>query len=81
MRIRLTLDGDIAAQIKAEKKRSGQSLNETVNAYLRSGLQARKHSRSTRPFVVRARRLKPLPGLNFDNVTGLVERAEGPCHR
>ncbi len=81
MRTTLTLEEDVAAQLKAEMKSSGQSFKETVNFYLRLGLHARERSQPIRPFVVRARELNPRPGFDFDNVAELIEQAEGPRHR
>ena len=81
MRTTLTLDEDVAAQLKAEMQASGQSFKETVNYFLRLGLRGRDRSQPMRPFVVRARELKPRPGFDFDNVAELVEKAEGHLHR
>ncbi len=81
MRTTLTLEEDVAAQLKAEMKSSGQSFKDTVNYYLRLGLHAREQSQAVRPFVVRARELNPRPGFDFDNVAELLEQAEGPRHR
>lgn len=81
MRTTMTLEEDVAAQLKAEMKSSGQSFKETVNYYLRLGLHSREQSRPERPFVVRARELNPRPGFDFDNVAELIEQSEGPRHR
>ena len=81
MRTTLTLEEDVAAQLKAEMQSSGQSFKETVNYFLRLGLHARERSQPVRPFVVRARELNPRPGFDFDNVAELIEQAEGPRHR
>lgn len=81
MRTTLTLDEDVAAQLKAEMRSSGQSFKETVNYFLRLGLHTRERAQSVRPFVVRARELHPRPGLDFDNIAELVEQIEGPRYR
>ena len=81
MRTTLTLEEDVAAQLKTEMQSSGQSFKETVNYYLRLGLHARERSQPTRPFVVKARELNPRPGFDFDNVAELLEQAEGPRYR
>ena len=81
MRTTLTLEEDVAAQLKAEMHSSGQSFKETVNYFLRLGLHARDRSQPVRPFVVKARELKARPGFDFDNIAELIEQAEGPRHR
>lgn len=82
MRTTLTLDDDVAAQLKAETRRSGRSLKDVVNEYLRLGLYAKKTQRPRRPFRVEARDLGALrPGLSLDNVGDLLEQLEGPVHR
>lgn len=42
MRTTLTIDDDLATELKAEALRTGQSLNEIVNTALRRGLRARQ---------------------------------------
>lgn len=81
MRTTLTLEEDVAAQLKAEVQSTGQSFKETVNYFLRVGLHARERAEPARPFVVRARELKARPGFDFDNIAELVEQAEGPRYR
>ena len=81
MRTTLTLDDDVAGQLKAEMRATGQSFKETVNYFLRLGLHTRERAQPVRPFVVRARELKARPGFDFDNIAELVEQAEGPRHR
>ena len=81
MRTTLTLEEDVASQLKAEMQSSGQSFKETVNYFLRLGLHTRERSQPIRPFVVKSRELNPRPGLDFDNVAELLEQAEGPRYR
>ncbi|MBI4264559.1 MAG: CopG family transcriptional regulator [Acidobacteria bacterium] len=82
MRTTLTLDDDVAAKLRAEARRSGQSFREVVNEAIRRGLMNRQPSRSTGPFRVAARDLGNLkPGLDLDNIADLLERVEGPAHR
>ena len=78
----LTLDDDVAAKLKAETRRSGRTLKDVVNEYLRLGLYAKKTQQPRRPFHVEARDLGALrPGLSLDNVGDLLEQLEGPVHR
>lgn len=80
MRTTLTLDSDVAAKLRAEAKRSGQSFKKIVNAFLRLGLNIRQTSKPAKPFVVKARALGLRPGLNYDNVGDMLEQLEGPAH-
>ncbi len=81
MRTTLTLEEDVATQLKAEMQASGKTFKETVNYFLRLGLHTRERREPIRPFVVRSRELNPRPGFDFDNVADLIEQAEGPRHR
>ncbi|TDI43443.1 MAG: ribbon-helix-helix protein, CopG family [Acidobacteria bacterium] len=82
MRTTLTLEDDVAAKLKAESKRSGRSLKEIVNEYLRLGFHAKKSDRKRPPFRVHARDMGELrPGLSLDNIGELLEQIEGSTNR
>ncbi len=84
MRTTLTLDEDVAAKLRAEMRRSGESLKAAVNRLLRLGLAAQtgRRERSRRRFVVKPLPLGELqPGLSLDNIGELLERVEGPDHK
>jgi plasmid stability protein len=81
MRTTLTLEEDVAAKLRAEARRSGRSFKEVVNEFLRLGLNARKELKPAKPFVVRARAMVPLPGINFDNIEELLDQIEGPLRK
>lgn len=81
MRTTLTLDEDIAAKLKEDMRHSGRSFKETVNFYLRAGLNAPRAMQTGQPFVVQARALKPRVALEYDKVGELLEIAEGPLHK
>ena len=82
MRTTLTLDDDVAAKLRAESRRTGRPFKEIVNETLRSGLASRHVVARRRTFKIAARDLGNLrPGLCLDNVTELIEQAEGPLHR
>jgi hypothetical protein len=83
MRTTLTLDEDVAAKLKAESRRLDRSFREIVNETLRRGLATQRASGSRRaPFKIAARDLGRLrPGLSLDNVSELIEHAEGAFHR
>ena len=73
MRTTLILDDDVAAKINAEMRRSGKTLEETVNETLRMGLSMQKELRSADPFKVHARKMGTYPGLNYDNISELLD--------
>lgn len=78
----MTLDEDVAAKIRAEMRRSGKSLKQVVNEFLRLGLLSTRQLQSgLKPFRVRPRRLGVRAGLDYDNVAELLEQLEGPQHR
>lgn len=82
VRTTLTLDEDVAAKLRAEAGRSGRSFREVVNDAIRRGLASRKQTRQAGPFTITARDLGRLrPGLDLDNIAGLLERVDGPLHR
>ncbi len=82
MRTTLTLDGDVAAKLKAEARRSGRPFRDVVNDALRVGLVRRQPARPREPFKVGARDLGALrPGLTLDSIAGLLEQVEGPLYR
>jgi hypothetical protein len=80
VRTTLSIDDDIAAIIEQEMRRSGASLKETVNRFLRLGLIAAREP-GRRPFRVVPRALGLPPGMNYDNVEELIESLEGATHR
>lgn len=82
MRTTLTLDDDVAAKLKAESKRSGRSLKDVVNEYLRLGFYAKKNDQTHLPFRVHPINMGELrPGLSLDNIGELLERIEGSANR
>lgn len=84
MRTTVTLDEDVAARLRREMRRSGESFKETVNRLLRLGFstQARRREAPGDRFVIRPLPLgEILPGLSLDNIGELLERVEGPLHR
>ena len=81
MRTTLTLDGDVAAKLRAETRRRNTSFKETVNACLRKGLEAPTDEELARPFTVEPRRLGLRAGLDLDDVGGLLDLLDGPTRR
>jgi hypothetical protein len=81
MRVTLSLDDDVAAELKKEVDQSGRSLEEALNASLRAAIKPRLARTSPKPFEVRAKALHARLGLNLDDIEELLEQAEGPAHR
>jgi plasmid stability protein len=77
-RTTITLDDDVHAKLKAEMRKSGKSLKETVNEALRFGLLTQRAAQKTKPFKVRAKDLGLKPGYSFDKPWELIEEIEGP---
>lgn len=79
-RTTLTLEDDVATRLAAEARRTGKPVKIVANEALRRGLAAA--SREPRPpFRVVARELRARPGVEFDDIHGLIERVEGLRHR
>jgi hypothetical protein len=81
MRTTLTLTADVEEKIKTEMREHGVSFKEAVHTLIRLGDEARKKEPPRRPFKVKARALGERPGLNYDDVWGLIEQIEGPDYK
>ena len=82
MRTTLTLDDDVASELKSLARRSGCTFRDVVNDALRRGLARQAASPPREPSKVEVRDLgRQRPGLNLDNIADLIEQAEGPLHR
>ena len=82
MRTTLTLDDDVAANLKAESRRAGRPFREIVNETLRRGLANRRVTPQRRTFKVTVRDLGNLKvGLSLDNIAELIQHVEGSLHR
>jgi plasmid stability protein len=77
VRTTLTLDDDVAARLRAQMRRHGRSLKETVNEALRVGLDRAANRPKQRRFVVKARCLELRPGLSVDRVQDLLDEVDG----
>lgn len=73
MRTTLTLDDDVAAKLRAEVRHSGEPFKQVVNRVLRVGLHSRSELRSLSPFKVKPFHMGLRPGLNLDDVWGLID--------
>lgn len=78
MRTTVTLEDDVVAKLKDRMARSGTSFKETLNDYLRRGLEQPAEDELARPFRVRPRPMGLRPGIELDNVGGLLDLLDGP---
>ena len=81
MRTTVTLDDDVAAQLDREMRESGKGFKQALNDALRNGLARRRGASSVAPFIVQARPLGLVPGLDYSNAGEMLETGEGPDHR
>ena len=82
MRTTVTIDDDVAAKLQAEMRRQrSQNFKQILNDVLRRGLLVRRELAAAKPFRVRARRMGKVQGLNYDNVSEMLESLEGSEHK
>lgn len=78
-RTTLTLEDDVAARLREAARRTGRPLKTIVNDAIRAGLGQGHVPRP--PFSVEARPMGLRPGIDLDDISGLLDRLEGPEHR
>ena len=81
IRTTVTLDEDVLERVKQESKSRGASFRDTLNDLLRSALLHRQSPPQRREFKVRPLHMGLRPGLNYDDIEGLISYAEGEDHR
>jgi hypothetical protein len=81
IRTTVTLDDDVVERVKEESRRRAASFRDTVNDLLRMALTANQSPPVRPPFEVRAVAMGFRPGLNYDDIGGLLDYAEGETHR
>ena len=80
MRTTLTLDSDVARLLKEESHRRRRPFKQVVNELLRRELN-KPSLKELQPFKVKARSLGERPGLNYDNISELLEQIAGPNYK
>ncbi|HTV53965.1 MAG TPA: DUF2191 domain-containing protein [Terriglobia bacterium] len=73
VRTTLTLDDDVATKLRAEARHSGEPFKQVVNRVLRAGLFSQKQFKSLPPFKIKPRNMGLRPGVNLDDVWGLID--------
>lgn len=76
MRITLTIDDDLAEQIRELAQSHGHSLNWVINGLLREGLQGRQRAPRGETFRNRSYKLSLRPGLDPVKLNQLVDELE-----
>lgn len=76
MRTTVTLDADVQRLLKDAMHRSRTSFKQTINAAIRDGLRPKQVRAARSPFVVKARRLEMLPGLDPTGFNKLADDLE-----
>ena len=80
-RTTVTLDEDVLERVKEESRTRGASFRDTLNDLLRVALAGQVQAPFKRTLKIKPRNMGVFPGLNYDDVEGLIEYAEGPDHR
>jgi len=80
IRTTVTLDEDVLERVKLESRSRGKSFRETLNELLRAALENGK-KQPRRRFPLTSKSMGYRPELNYDDIEGLIEYAEGPEHR
>jgi hypothetical protein len=76
MRTTLTLDPDVAREIKRQMSRTGKGIKATVNDALRQALIPAARRDAVARFVVEPHRFGVRPGIDLDRVNQLVDELE-----
>ena len=76
MRTTLTLDPDVAQELKARMAGRKASFKEVVNETLRQGLAAKPKSKQAEVFRVEARSLGLKPGIDPNKLNQLLDELE-----
>jgi len=77
-RTTLTLEDDVAARLREEARRQGRSFKDVVNDAIRAGLN---QVPDAEPYEVPVRDLGLRPGIDLDDIQGLLDRLDGPDRR
>ena len=82
MRTTVIIDDDVARKLPTEMRRQrSENFNQLLNDVLRQGLLVRRELIASEPFRVRARGMGKMQGLNYDNVSEMLEYLGGAEHK
>jgi len=74
-RTTLTLDDDVAHGLAVAARQSGRPFRDVVNEVIRRGLH---RPVDIRPFQIDAAEMRQRPGMEIDDVEGLLDMIDGP---
>jgi hypothetical protein len=77
MRTTLTLDHDVAEQVKSVTRNSGRPLKQVINEALRVGLDHLTQPKAAKPYRTKSRNMRLREGFQIDNVQELLSRIDG----
>ena len=80
MRTTLTLDADVAQEVKALSKK-GRPIKQVVNEALRIGLAQMSKPPKPRPYRGPSFKMGLRPGFSYDNIGELLAQAEGEDYK
>ena len=81
MRITITIDDNLRAQLDRRMRETGKSFKETVSEALRDGLAFQASVKSRKRIKLPSFHLEPLPGVKLDKISALIEEVEGPYYQ
>jgi len=73
----LTLDDDVADALASAARRAGRPYRDVVNEVIRRGLH---QPTAETPFRVVATEMRRRPGIEIDDIEGLLDVLDGPPH-
>jgi len=79
-RTTLTLEDDVATRLRDEARRQGRSLKAVANDALRAGLQGPTPGEPSE-FRVHVRDMGLRPGIDLDDIQGLLDRLDEASDR
>lgn len=81
VRTTVTLDDDVVERLKAESRALGVPFRQAINDFLRLGMLAAEKPSRARTFRVEPRHMGMHPGIDYNNISALLELGEGDRHR
>ena len=80
MRTTVTLDDDVVDKLRDQMRFSGATFKEALNTCLRRGLESPSDTDLATSFSVQARPMGLRPGIDLDDIGGLLDLLDGPAH-
>ena len=81
IRTTVTLDEDVLERVKQESRARGASFRDTLNELLRAGLLGCKTPPQRRGLKIKPTHMGYRPEMNYDDIEGLLDYAEGDSRR